>query len=376
MRSATFVPLALALVLGIGAWVTIATNTNDGAGPPAARDERASGQAPPAAPAPIERQPASDAGPERPAPPAEPPVVAPRVEPTETAANVLLHVRRIADHGDVAAFTWRFRSDDAVVRGDGDQARTGLHLPPGDTGELLVEAPGFAPFLTDVVVPAAAGPPLAVDAFLGATARATGITLLVHDTALQPIGTVRVDAFPLLAEGSRDAWHLGASLWARRTEAADGRYELPELAPGDYGIRVLAVDAAGEPLPLLPYLHTFTLTGSSGYLEDVVLEPGSVPEFELVDANGAPLDPAQTGSVGLRLYPAGGAAVPRLWTVRSEARTTAALDMLPASGVVSTAQPVAPGTYTFEVSIAGQQRVQQFVTLRAGERQRERIVVP
>jgi len=377
MRPATILALGLALVLGVGVWLTLANAAGDER-PPSSAPDTGPGRGVPPPPPDLQREPADIVRPSADAAqhPVEAPVAAPRAEPAETAANVELHVRTIAAHRDVAAFSWRFRSDDTALRGEGQHGHAGLRLPPGGKGQLLVESPGFAPFTTDVVAPAAAQPAVTIDAFLAAAAQATGITLLVHDTALQPIPNVRVDAFPLLPEGSRDAWHLGASLWARRSAAADGRYELPELVPGDYGIRVLATDGDGNLLPLLPYLHTFVLTGSSGYVEDVVLEPGCIPEFELLDAAGAALDPKATGAVQLQLHPPGGAAVPRMWTLQTDGRTTAALDTLPGSGVVSLAQPVAAGSYVLEVSIAGRQRVQQFVTLRAGERQLERIVVP
>lgn len=375
MRSAPILPLGLALLLGIGVWIVVASNAENAAEPPASAGERSRSNAPPAGPARSERERAAEAR-DLPTAAATAPVEAPRVEPVDTATNVELRVRRVADHGDVPMFTWRFRSEQTVQHGDGQHGRAGVHLSPLASGELLVEAPGFAPFTTDVVIPGPGAPPLPIDAFLAATTRATGITLLVHDTALQPIANVRVDAFPLLAEGSRAAWHLGASLWARRAEAADGRYELPELAPGDYGIRVLAVDAEGELLPLLPYLHTFALTGSSGYVEDVTLEPACVPAFELVDTTGAPLDPSRAGIVDVHLHLAGAPPVARMWTVVRDGRAITALDALPAVGTVAPAQPVAGGTYSLVIAIDGQQRVQQFVTLRAGERQHERIVVP
>jgi hypothetical protein len=377
MRPATIFALGLALLVGIGIWITLA-GAGDEARPPGAAADHGIGRGTATPPPAAEREPAVVDRPVHgdPAGVGTAPLERPRSEPAETAANVTLRVRTTAGHGDVSTFTWRFRNDANALRGEGRHGRADLRLPPDGNGQLLVESPGFAPFTTDVAAPAEGRPALSIDAFLDPAAQAAGITLLVHDTALQPVPNVRVDAFPLLAEGSRDAWHLGASLWARRSAAADGRYELPGLAPGDYGIRVLATDADGNLLPLLPYLHTFVLTGSSGYVEDVVLEPGCVPEFELLDAAGAPLDPKTTGVVQLHLTLPGTNAVPRMWTLRHEGRVTAALDTLPGSGVVAVAQPVPAGTYAFEVSIAGQQRVQQFVTLRAGERQQERIVVP
>ncbi len=376
MRPAPVLASGLVVVLlAAGVWFTLA-GTRDDTGPPRAtrRDDDPRVRAAP--PPMLEREQAPGVVPTTPtATSQDRPIAPPTAERAETPANVDLRVRTIAGHQDVGTFTWRFRGGADPLRGDGQDGVAHLHLPPGGKGQLLVESPGFAPFTVDLTAPTAEQPPTTIDTFLAQAARAAGITLLVRDTALQPIAKVRVDAFPLVPGSHDGAWQLGASLWARRSEAADGRYELPDLAPGDYGIRVLALDPDGKLLPLLPYLHTFVLTGSSGYVEEVVLEPGCVPEFDLLDATGAQLDPQTAGGMQLRLHVPGGEPVPRMWTVEKDGRTTAALDTLPGQGVVSLAQPVPAGTYALEVTIAGQQRVQQFVTLRAGERQRERIVV-
>jgi hypothetical protein len=53
-----------------------------------------------------------------------------------------------------------------------------------------------------------------------------------------------------------------------------------------------------------------------------------------------------------------------------------AIGVLPGVGPVRTAEALPAGTYSFEVSVAGNRRLQQSVTLRAGERQQERFVVP
>jgi hypothetical protein len=373
MRPATILATGLVLVFGFGVWVTLSNGAGEARppGPTLVDDpERPLATAPPA----IDRAPAGrGASPEPlPAVAAEPP----RSEPREAAANVDLRVRSVATHADVAAFRWRFRSGPSPLHGDGVQGHADLRLPPGARGQLLVESPGFAPFATDLVVPDVGAPIAVVDAFLAASAQAAGITLLVHDTALQPITNVRVDAFQLPPGARQGAWHVGTALWSRRANDAAGRYSLPELAPGDYGIRVLATDADGKVLPLLPYLGTFVLTGSSGYLEDVTLEPGCLPEFELFDAAGVALDPATSGVVQLQLHLPGGEPVSRLWTLEVDGQTTVALDTAPGRGSVALAQPVPAGTYVLEVSIADQQRVQQFVTLRAGERQHERITLP
>jgi hypothetical protein len=374
MRHAPVVAVGLALLASLGVWLALDQHTDaDLPAPTAATGDTV---APPAPPPAVERQPLPDAAHQPAAPIAADPPPAARSEPTATTANVRLRVRTAATHADVPAFHWRYRAGEVLLRGEGTLGQAALRLPPHGAGQLLVEAPDCEPFATTITAPADAEPPATVDVFLDAAAPAAGITLLVHDVALQPIGNIRVDAFPLPSGAAPDAWHLGAPLWARRAAAADGRYQLPGLMPGEYGIRVLATDATGTVLPLLPYLHTFVLTGASGYLEDVVLEPACVVEFELVDASGHGLDPAVVGQVDLRLHAPGGDPVARTWTVTAGTQTTTARDRLPAAGIVAPVQPVAAGTYVFAVAIGGSERVQQYVTLPAGARHRERIVVP
>jgi hypothetical protein len=309
-------------------------------------------------------------------------------QPVPGHSQVALTVRDLQTLGVVPAFRWRFRGDGPEKWGDGAEGRAHLDLESSARGELLVEAKGYSPFVRPQFAANADGN-TAVDVLLTPTVPAAGITLFVHDTALKPIGNVRVDAFVLSAESRDTAWHLGKALWARRTAAPDGRYTLPPLAAGEYGIRLVATDADGNLEPLLPYSHTYVLTGDNGYVEDVTLEPGCLPVFELVDSAGAFLDPQQVGStIALQLRLPGGPDVPRMWVVMGpallegssgkalERAVAMAIGVLPGVGPVRTAEALPAGTYSFEVSVAGNRRLQQSVTLRAGERQQERFVVP
>lgn len=376
MRAAPLLGAGL-LLLGFGIWLSLA-NGDGGAVPPSA--QRAERVAAPEAPAEVEQDAVRERAANPPPPTASAPDTAappPRAVPQDAANNVTLHVRSLATRSDVAAFRWRFQANDVLLHGDGRNGHVALRLPPRVTGRLLVEAADCQPFVAEVTAPPDGAPPLPVDAFLSPAPQGAGITLLVRDTALRPIQHVRVDAFALLPGQPAGDWHLASPLWARRNTAADGRFVLPEMAPGEYGVRVLATDAEGQLLPLLPFRSTFVLTGSTGYVEEAVLEAGCLLTLELVDATGAPLAPAANGPIVLQLHPAGGAPVGRLWTGTNEnGRAVAALDSLPARGSVAPAEPLPAGSYELLVSIDGQQRARQFVTLRAGERQTERILVP
>lgn len=294
-----------------------------------------------------------------------------------TPANVLLLVGDDVGRGPLAEFSWSYRSEGRVARGEGTAGRAELHLGPGSKGQLLVEAAGMSPVLRDLMAPGPAEGPTTIELFLTAAAHATGITLLVHDPAMQPIPHVRVDAFALAPESrASNAWLLGEPMWARRTSAADGRYVLPELQPGEYGIRVVAIAETGELLPMLPFTRRFELTGSNGFVEDVTLEVGCLPKYELVDAAGNALDPAKVGTVALSLALVGAPPVSRKWTVTTGTVAAAAVDVLPGVGPVVPAEALPAGSYELKVAIAGHATVQQVVVLRPGDTAAERVVVP
>ncbi|MBM4060764.1 MAG: hypothetical protein FJ265_06680 [Planctomycetes bacterium] len=376
MRSAL---LLLLLALGVAAVAFWARGSPGDEPPPAgapAPDDprREPGPAGPTEPGAVARQqPAGtrEAGTALPVPQPEP--VTPEAAP---AANVELLVRSATTHEPVAAFRWAARMEGAVLRGTGGEGFAGLALPAAARVHLTVEAAGYTPGSEpELAVPPAGAAPRRVGLFLSPAAAATGVTLTVYDPARMPVAAVRVDAFALTAENRDLAWHLGTALWSRRRGATDGRYVLSELAPGDYGVRVLATDAEGTLLPLLPCVRTFALTGSNGFVEDVTLEPGCLPELELVTAAGAPLDPAR-GAVTLGLRLPGGPAVSRYWVQQQDGRLVRALDQLPGPGVVWPAEAVAPGRWQLDVLVDEKPALQQQIVLRAGERQRERLVVP
>jgi hypothetical protein len=301
----------------------------------------------------------------------------PAPTPPTAPATVVLAVRDMTTRAPVAAFRWQFRNSLGTLRGEGKDGRAELPLPATAVGELLVEAEGLAPAVRDgVIVPTPPAPPLQVDVFLPPAVAAAGITLFVHDLALQPTTHVRVDAFLLAAEAPPAAWHLGQSLWARRASAPDGRYVLPPLTPGVYGIRIAATDEQGGTLPLQPWLRTFALTGDNGFVEDVPLEPGALLALDLVDAAGQPFDPTVHGKVTLSLRLPGGPVTPRKWMVRAGGVETAAIDVVPGVGKVQLADAVAAGHYQLEVQVHGALRAQQQLFLRSGVENRERLVVP
>lgn len=375
MARAHAVAVVALIALGVGGWYHL-TSTEQEPPPPEPPTRRS--QDPEATPTPatgthreVAPTPPSAADPT----PAE---ATPRPLPTDgpdatpPMPTVQIDVIDAASARPVAAFGWRWRSGNERAQGDGQAGHADLVLTPGSRGELLVEADGYQPFLRAEVQVPAAGAPLRLDVTLTATATATGITLRVRDAVGQPVPRLRVDAFGPLADEA-PAWHVGKPLWSRRTEAADGTYVLPELTPGRYGIRVLALDADGALASLLPWRQQFTLTGSNGFIEEIALEPGCVLECDFVDAVGNPIDPGNPPTIALSLSPSGGELVSRRWVVRAGSPVLA-VDALPTVGTAGPEEPLPPGPFTLVVSPQGRASTRLDLQLQPG-RQRERVLV-
>ncbi|MGB3967864.1 MAG: carboxypeptidase-like regulatory domain-containing protein, partial [Planctomycetota bacterium] len=290
---------------------------------------------------------------------------------------LVLRVHDLAARTPVPTFRWQFRNANGTWRGTGENGHANLGLPPANVGQLLVEAEGLAPFARDGVV-AATPPqePQPLDVFLGPLVPAAGITLHVRDLGLRPVANVRVDAFALADDAPATGWQTGPSVWARRNADANGRYVLPALQPGRYGIRVVATDGEGALLPLLPFHRVFVLSGDNGFVEDVALEPGALLALELFDATGQPYDPARAGTATLHLQQLGGPPLARKWVVQQQGAAAAAIEVLPGVGKVMLAEAVPHGQYTFEVLVNGTLRVTRPLFLRPGLTHAERVDVP
>ncbi|MGC6489302.1 MAG: carboxypeptidase-like regulatory domain-containing protein, partial [Planctomycetota bacterium] len=277
----------------------------------------------------------------------------------------------------VPAFSYRFVSGRAApLRGEA-AGRAALPLPRGVTGQLVLEADGLQPrVFEDLAVPPDAAPPLQLDVFLDPTRAAEGVTVWVRDADRRPVQDVRVDAFLLAADAPRGAWHLERPLWSRAASARDGRYRLPPLAPGRYGIRLTGVDEDGRPLPLTPSRRVFELTGGNGFVEDVTLEPACALQLDLVRPSGAAFRAAGRADVAIRLRAATEPALPRRWvSVGPDGARSSAVDRLPGPSPIWLAEATAPGAYVLEVAVDGVVQVQRQLVL-AATAQTERVVLP
>lgn len=295
-------------------------------------------------------------------------------DPEPVAPNLVLDVRGVRDGAPIRAFRYAFSHAGPTLRGEGAGGAARLAAPPATRGELAVEAAGHVPFRLELTTPAASAPARTIDVFLAEAGVATGIEIAAVDLAGAPVANVRVEAWRLPRGGELAGWHRGEPLWSRRAGDAEGIYVLPELEPGAYGIRLMATDAEGLLRPLLPFRRTFGLTGSNGFVERAVLEPGCVPGLELVDAAGRPLDPRAL-AIGVDLRLAGGPRVSRRWIQQNENGRFAADDAPPAPGACWLDEAVPGGLYRLTVDVAGDRRVDLQLALRAGERQLERVTV-
>ncbi|MCA8977263.1 MAG: carboxypeptidase regulatory-like domain-containing protein [Planctomycetes bacterium] len=298
----------------------------------------------------------------------------------DAKANVIVAVRSAATREPIDAFRVTFRLGiptvpGTTVRADGTNGVASLTLAPRARGQLLVEADRHLPASQPLLAPGADELPLRLELFLDASAAMAGITLVVRDPEQRPVGHVRVEAQQLTAEVEDADWATGHSLWARRTSNEDGRYTLPELAPGRYGIRLAATEPDGALRPLQPFRRVFALTGTNGYLEDVVLEPGTLLTLDLQAQGGAGLDPDEV-AIHIDLRQPGGPAISRRWHQQGERGLIATIDGPPGPGPCWLDAAVAPGNYWLSIGIDGQTRVrQQLMMLRSGERQAEVVVV-
>jgi hypothetical protein len=370
MRLAVLLALLLA-VGGVLLWLPAA----DPELPPAPADPAAPDPAPVAAPS----QRAIAATPPAPSPPPSGWQPETAAHPAGGPANVTLTVRSSATRAALAAFHVTFCTNLPtvalpVMRAEGKDGAAALQLAPGSRGELLVEADGHAPATAEVLAPPSGHWPLHLDLFLDPVAGGSGIALRVRGPDGAPIPHVRVQALALRGNPT-DEWAGARQLWLRRASDAEGRYELPELAPGLCGIRLCATAADGALLPLLPFARIYSLDGSNGFREDALLEPGCLLTLDLVDRDGVPLDPEEH-ETGIELRRHGGDLVSRRWCQQADAGLVAAIDAPPGAGPCWLDEAVPGGLYTVTIRIDGRMRLdKQQIVLRAGERQVERLVV-
>jgi hypothetical protein len=367
---AILVVLALALA---GVWLAL---QGDAAAPPPA-----AGPAAPAGATAPDRDSANlptraATGQQAPAPAASQAAPAAPPSPAEAPIRLELLAYDAATLQGLASFRCRWRGDGRSGFVDGRDGRAVLRGDLPQTVELLVEAERYEPFpIAAATLAAADAPPTRVEAFLLASAAHTGIVLTLRTLAQEPLGHMQFSVHPLTDPADDTPFELRPALWTRKSQQANGRYALPDLPTGRYGLRAIALDEQGQPLPLLPHRGEYTLTGSNGYDEEVTLEPGCLLRLEMVDAQGALVDPA-TAPLTLSLRLPGGPEQPRAFLGRSaDGKLLRARDALPAAGPTWLEAALPAGQWQLEWQRGEQAPQSQLLVLRAGETMTERCVV-
>jgi hypothetical protein len=376
----------LALLISSGAAYWVLQGDGSGVAPPSndleTEDEQRIDNADPALADRVQvpNQPKADS---QPAPKQEPESQPETPVPASSETTVVVTVRDVVTRQPIEAFRWRFVQPLTMERGESTSSVAELALPRRAIGDLLVEADGMQPYTKKrCAIPAENEPKLLLDVFMTPSATAAGIKLLVKRLDNQPVTNVRVDAFELNASNRDTAWQLGQPLWARRTAAEDGVYELPPLPPGEYGILLVATSKEGVLLPLMPFRRTFALNGSNGFLEDVPLEEACALQLQLLETNSQPFDPKVHGNVTISLNPVGQTGLQRKWTTTTKPNaagkvlgTVSEANRVPGLGPIWLDEPIAPGSYLLEIFINGDPRVSRTLLLRQNERQQETIYV-
>lgn len=372
MKALLAILAVLALVLA-GGWLAL---QGDAAAPPTATEPAAqAGNA--AADRDTTNLPTRAAtGQQAPAPVASKPEPAAAPLPTEEPIRLELLAYDAATLQGLASFRCRWRGDGRSGFVDGRDGRAVLRGDLPATVELLVEATGYEPSRpapAALAVPDA--PATRVEAFLMPVAAHTGIVLTLRTLAQEPLGHMQFSVHPLTDPADDTPFELRPALWTRKSQQPNGRYVLPELPAGRYGLRAIAVDEQGQPLPLLPHRGEYTLTGSNGYDEDITLEPGCLLRLLMLDTLGNPIDPATT-PLTLTLRVAGGPQQPRAFLGRSpDGKLLRARDALPAIGPTWLETALPAGQWQLEWQRGEQVPQSLLLALRAGEAMTERCVV-
>jgi len=290
-----------------------------------------------------------------------------------------LHVHNAVSRAPVAPFRWRFVRPGNILRGDNETGSAALALPRAVKGDLLIEADGMQPVEQKAFQTIGHNEPTQrLDVFLTPVPTGQGIKLMVKTLDRQPVPHVRVDAYKLRSDqnaNEQTGWDLGQPLWSRGNSKPDGVYGLPPLPAGNYGIVLVATDPEGKQLPLSGYRQTFAVTGSNGFLEDVLLEPACALTIDLRDGQSRPYDPKVYGKTTISLNKAGETGIQRKWTANDDpSGTITEPNTVAGKGNVWLDQPIAPGNYLLEIFVDGDPRVSHSLQLRA-EQQVETIYI-
>ncbi len=363
----------VALILGgTGAWMALALGGGDGSPAPSAPPSGPGPAAPaPSIPAPGQRVqvpgPAGAQNNPSPSPAGGAGESAAPAAPAAAPANLVVRVRAQADGAPVPGLRWTLWLDGARRTGVAEPgADIALSVREGATGEVLLEAFGFQPERRPVQV--TPGVTALLEVTLAAHGAQTGVTITARDEHGAPVPQLRVDVWRLTADAAPDAPVDGSPLWSRRAGSDDGAYRLPDLEPGRYEVRAMAVDQDGGQRPLLAIRRRFEVTGSNHIPIDAAFVPGTCVRLRLTDPGGTALPATQdVRGIELRAFGPDGARRSLVWRGGERQATTVADGLLPPTSEV--AEPLPAGAWRLEAWRGERLLGQCSALLLAGQRQ-------
>ena len=164
--------------------------------------------------------------------------------------------------------------------------------------ELVVEAPGYTPG-EPIEVRAgelSAADPHNVSAFLSANMEFSGVEFRLVDENSLPIDFLEVVTEKLLSTGEY------ATLWRRRSKNDTGVYRLPDLAPGQYRMKLRPTDESWVGTLHVPHIEELEITGNEHVIKPLVVRLGGTILLTVTDDLGNTI--GEGVSLGLR-YPDG-----------------------------------------------------------------------
>lgn len=369
------------LVLGGTAlWLLLALPPDGGAGPEDGGPKTPQGtktQAEPEGPAIRVEVPGTGA--------AKPPDEVPAAKSTpggtdvEKAPDLTLRVRKIPGNAPLPRFKWTLTAGEEKTSGTADEkgSDVGLRLPPGTACKIRIECDGCEPReITGIT----AAEPQVLEVFLPVSG--PGVSITAHDERGQPVKNVRVDAWRLAADAALDqTGATGEPLWSRRNGNDTGQYQIPTLEPGRYELRVMAVDAEGALLPLLPFRARFEITGSNSVPLQADLAPGALLTLQPVDPYGTPLrgtaddDRPPLPAIGLRVTGQDGKERDVDWRSTGPGRAVVERNRLVGAREVMAAEALPPGWLRITAMVDGAACGASEVMLLAGQHHKEPLVI-
>jgi hypothetical protein len=296
-------------------------------------------------------------------------------------ADVVLRVRGIPGNVMLPKYRWTLWAEGQRRTGTADEqgGDTGLRMPKGTPYRVLLEADGYEPQEKNGTI---AAEPQVLDVFLATAGKHTGVVVTARDERAQPVPNLRVDLWRLKADAALDqTGAAGEPLWSRRTSNDEGSYQLPELEPGRYELRAMAVDGEGALLPLLPFRARFEVTGSNSVPLQANLLPGAVLTLQPVDPAGSPLrggpddNRPPLPAIELRAIGPDGKEHDVDWRGAGSGRAVVERNKLVEGREVTCAEALPPGWWRFTAWVDGAACGAAEVLLVAGQQHKEKLTV-